>query len=98
MTHPDLDLLLSLVDKATPGPWKAITPPWQRGWVHGPNSVEVADCFDAQNARYLAALDPETVRSLIQDAKIGRLAREVRSARVYAAPGVAPVTTNAEAR
>ena len=33
----------------------------------------------------MAALDPETVRSLIQDAKIGRLAREVRSARVYAA-------------
>ncbi len=69
MTRPDLDLLLSLVDKATPGPWKAITPPWQRGWVHGPNSVEVADCFDAQNARYLAALDPETVRSLIHSLK-----------------------------
>lgn len=75
----DLDRLEALAEKATPGPWVSKCPPWQRGWVHGPLSVEVADCFHAGNAPYIAALSPEVVRALVSEARIGRLAIDART-------------------
>jgi hypothetical protein len=118
VTRPDLDLLGSLVDGATPGPWivandgcRYVACVGECPTISAGGHVDPDERGDhdhpapwRKDAAYLAALSPEVVRSLIADATIGRLAREVRAvglreqARIHSAGGDPSVSLESYSR
>ncbi|MBX3031889.1 MAG: hypothetical protein KF809_17215 [Chloroflexi bacterium] len=69
--------LRALAAKAWPGPWFGNGPNdgkasggGHRYWVHAaPSSFVVADVFREQDARYIAACDPQTITALLDRAE-----------------------------